>query len=235
MGQYDRDTASANRHQETWELLPWYVNGTLQHHEREKVEQHLVVCARCAEELVRCQQMAATVQCAENVPTSSASAQFAKLSAKIESLEERHQTQSDQARRPWIDLLALRVWLDRMSWGVRWALAGQAALILLLAGTLVWQVSLPTEATYQTLSSPAAKHPEAVLQMRVIFAADTMEAEIRALLLDTGGRIVDGPSSIGAYAVEVPLPEDSAEHASKLSQTLRTHPKVTLAEPIHTR
>ncbi len=235
MGQHDKDTASVNRHKETWELLPWYANGTLGQQELDKVEQHLRVCSQCREELARCQQLATSVQCAEDIPVSSASKQFAKLSAQLESVVGNSYTKNDSAYRA-PKLVRLHDWLDRMSWGVRWALAGQATLILLLSGALVWQ-AVPNSAgpLYQTLSSPNQTNHQAVLQLRVIFAADTMEPEIRALLLDLGGRIVDGPSSFGAYAVEVPLPDDSAEIASKLPSKLRAHPAVTLAEPIHTR
>ena len=34
-------------HERVWNLLPWYVNGTLSLKERERVEAHLAACRRC--------------------------------------------------------------------------------------------------------------------------------------------------------------------------------------------
>jgi len=50
-----------------------------------------------------------------------------------------------------------------------------------------------------------------------------------------GGRIVDGPSAVGAYTVQVPVPAAASDRLAAVLSTLRTDPKVRLAEPIRSR
>ncbi len=233
MGQHDRDTGSNNHHQEVWDLLPWYANDALDQHEREKVDRHLKICTRCQEEMARCQQIATTIRRAENIPESSATEQFAKLMTRIETVEGYSHPENDHRHRSSFGMSGLHNLLERTTWGVRWVLAAQGALILLLSGVLVWQTSFISEPLYQTLSSPVSPAAQAAMQMRVIFAAETEESEIRKLLLDIGGRIVNGPSPIGAYTVEVPLSGISPQLADTLPHQVRAHPKVILAEFIH--
>jgi len=59
--------------------------------------------------------------------------------------------------------------------------------------------------------------------------------EMRAVLEHVKGRIVDGPSAVGAYTVEVPVPATASERVAPVLEVLRTQPKVRLAEPIRGR
>ena len=234
MVQRDRNMSSERRHEEVWKLLPWYVNETLDDHERDSVEQHLRGCTRCQEEVARCHKIATTVRRTEDIPASSASEQFSHLMARIDTEQGQSQTEHGRQHKRPSRIAGLSASINRMSWSVRLALAVQSALILLLSGVLVWQASSSSDPLYQTLSNPAQSNPQAVMRMRLIFAEDTMEKEIRTLLLDLGGRIVNGPSPIGAYTVEVSLSSALSELNVKLLHHIRTHPKVTLAEPIQT-
>ena len=51
-------THSTRLHQEVWELLPWYANGTLEREEAAEVEAHLASCPACQRELTRCREIA---------------------------------------------------------------------------------------------------------------------------------------------------------------------------------
>ncbi len=232
MGQHDQDTGLEHRHRQMWELLPWYVNGTLEEDERTTVDQHLKRCELCRKEAERCTQIATTVRHADDVPASSASHQFARLMAEIDTPKE---LEPSQGRGGHGLLTGLHTLIGRMSPGVRWILAAQGALILVLSGVLIWQVLPPPEPAYRTLSGTGAPQTQAVMRMRVIFAADTLESQIRTLLLELDGRIVNGPSPIGAYTVEFLLSGDFSETADSLPEQIREHPGVTLAEPIEFR
>ncbi|NOU21058.1 MAG: zf-HC2 domain-containing protein, partial [Methyloglobulus sp.] len=59
MKQINKNTYSA--HQELSELLPWYVNKTLQRAELKAVEDHLAVCLTCKRELIQLQKLAQAV------------------------------------------------------------------------------------------------------------------------------------------------------------------------------
>jgi hypothetical protein len=64
-----------------------------------------------------------------------------------------------------------------------------------------------------------------------VFAEDTRESELRALLTSVNGTIVDGPSSIGVYTIAVPLSPATPEAVTNLLRVLRAQPQVRLAEP----
>ncbi len=232
MGQHDPDTGLEHRHREMWDLLPWYVNGTLKEDERKTVDQHLKTCELCRKEAERCSQIAATVRHADATPASSASDQFARLMAEVDTLTELEPAEGRGGHRL---LTGLSNLIDRMSPGVRWTLAAQGALILVLSGVLIWQVLPAPEPAYRTLSGTGAPQTQAVMRMRLMFAADTLESQIRTLLLELDGRIVNGPSPIGAYTVEFRLSGDFSETADSLPRQIREHPGVTLAEPIDFR
>ena len=52
-------------HQAISELIPWYVNDTLENDERERVAQHIAECPACAQEIARCRTIAAVVRSAD--------------------------------------------------------------------------------------------------------------------------------------------------------------------------
>src|ERR1700726_4436637 len=106
---------------------------------------------------------------------------------------------------------------------VRWALAGQLAAMVLLATALAFGPARrqPAGAIYRTLSEPsvqtaslpatAATATTAVApQIRVVFVETATAKQMREVLLSTRGRLVDGPSPLGAYTLELPAPAPAA-------------------------
>lgn len=82
----------------------------------------------------------------------------------------------------------------------RWLLpvALAAGLVIALQAGLLIQMHT-NETVYAPLSGPVAG--AGVLQVQ--FAPDAREADLRALLRETGARIVDGPSAAGVYRIVV--------------------------------
>ena len=109
---------------------------------------------------------------------------------------------------------------------VRWALAGQLAALILLAAALAFgparrfqsaklaspapeRPASPADPLYRTLSEPSARPASwapVAPQIRVRFAETATEKQMRDVLISTRGRLVDGPSAIGAYTLELPVP-----------------------------
>jgi len=109
---------------------------------------------------------------------------------------------------------------------VRWALAGQLAALVLLAAALAFgparrfqsgklasaapeRAASPAGALYRTLSAPsapAASWTAVAPQIRIRFAETATEKQMRDVLISTRGRLVDGPSPLGAYTLELPVP-----------------------------
>jgi Putative zinc-finger len=110
---------------------------------------------------------------------------------------------------------------------VRWALAGQLAALILLAAALAVgparrfetgppapqaaaRPAPPARARFVTLSAPAPLVTSAAPQIRVVFAETATEKQMRQVLLSIRGRLVDGPSPLGAYTLELPAPAPAA-------------------------
>jgi anti-sigma factor RsiW len=218
------------RHDETERLLPWYANGTLAPGERAEVEAHLAGCPLCRDELAREQGLAAALRAAGEVAPSPHPAQLARLLAR---LDEPAPALAPPPRRLPARLRAVFAGTPRP---VRWAMAAQLALLALLLASREWRPAPPAPAVngapaavYHTLSDPAA--PAAAARgprLRVMFAEETSERELRALLRTVGGRIVDGPSPLGVYTVEVPA-GPAADPVEAVLQHLRSNPRVRFA------
>lgn len=201
-------------HQRVWDLLPWYVNGTLPDGERRKVEEHLSACPRCQEELAACRGIGEAVSRREEVAPAPHPAQLSRLMARIDEEEN--------------VLRGLRALFAATPRAVRFALAAQLAAVLLLAGALLRRPEPAPSPLFHTLSSPEPA-AEAATRIRIVFAEGTTEKEIREVLLKVRGQVVGGPSPFGVYTVEVPSSPDPLD--SVLAH-LRSQKGVSLAEPV---
>lgn len=235
MTQSARDTSHPSEHQEVWEILPWYVNETLDERERASVEAHLLTCAACQEELVRCRNLAAAVQSGAEEAWEPSSGHFARVLARLDAT-----TAAATPRRGWWDTVRAQYerygeMLRRTPPLIRWTLVTQSAFTLVFAVMLVWQAPWASERFYRTLSSSSDRTAQKRVQIRVVFADDITEKDLRALLTEVRGTIVAGPSPLGVYTVAVALSGDARAPADMALHTLRAHPKVRLVEALSTR
>jgi hypothetical protein len=222
--------AEATRHQRVWELIPWYVNGTLSDTERTMVTQHLALCQICQGEVVRCQSIVATVHSTAEVEWTPSQENLERLMGRLE-----YGTASTILERWWS---RVRDWLQRNLEAVqiapsllRWGLAVQTSMIILLAGTIVWHMTM-TPQIYQTLSEGGAALEPGRTQISVVFVEDITEGELRSLLSTVQGTLVAGPSPLAVYIVSVPVSGTEPDARTSLAlDMLRKHPKVRLAEP----
>jgi anti-sigma factor RsiW len=219
-------TNDDNNHREVWELLPWYANGTLGPEEANKVEYHLAHCTPCQNELTRCEAEYGAVSVRRDDLWAPTREHFAKVLASVDAFEAR------RAVRPnWLDTLASYFpWLKSTPQPARWALAFQGALVAALAAVLMLRALAPVD-TYQTLSRPGEERAAHGPQLRLVFHPDVTERELRTLLGDLHASIVQGPSSVGAYTVELGSGASQAQLKQALAK-LRADPSVRLAEPV---
>jgi anti-sigma factor RsiW len=209
-------------HARIWDLIPWYVNGSLPVGERQTVEDHLALCPRCREEERFCRVTAEALQRAGEMAPSPHPVQLARLMARIDEADK--EPRSGRLRRL---LAGLRSWQPANP--ARAMLVAQLAIVLLLAGLVVWQGRQPAApAVYKTLSDSEAPQTGAA-PIRVLFSEDATERQIRELLLGVHGEIVGGPSAIGAYTLEI---RPGGDPQGVVLAYLRSHPKVRFAEPV---
>lgn len=228
MKQHSTPGHAEARHREAWKLLPWYVNGTLEAFELRRVETHVGRCVLCQAELARCRELATAVQAAGAAAWEPSPAHVARLLTRIETLPVPAQT--PRLFRHWWE--RVRTVFASTPLPVRWVCAVQGALMLLLIGRLVW-VSPETPKLYPTLSSssPRANSAKSSPEIRIVFAEDLTERELRAMLSSIGGTITHGPSAVGSYTIAVP----PAAPLEEVLEALRQHRKVRLAEPVTVR
>jgi len=222
--------SAADRHREVAELLPWYVNGTLAGQDFAVVAAHLSGCTVCRDEVTQCQTLAAAIQRAPDVAEAPATGRLERVLARIELLEagRRH-----TGWRAWSRAMeSFRDLFQRTPRPMRWALAAQAALLVLLVVLATGPGLLAPRATYHTLTDGGRGQPGQGL-IHIVFTEDITERELRMLLGRVQGKIVDGPSAIGVYTVEVGA--ITADGLTPIVAILRADPKVRLAEPVPRR
>jgi anti-sigma factor RsiW len=222
------DQSDGNHHQKVWEILPWYVNGTLEGHEHELVARHILRCQSCADEVVRCQSIATAVRSAEKVARMPSPENLARLMERID--------RKSTAATPECWRIRVREWIEKIRLAFqetpslpRWALAAETAAIVLLAAAIMLQGSV-APSFYRTLSDEGSGPEPARVHLQVVFVDDITEREIRTVLSSIGATIVAGPTPMAVYTVALAADGKAPARTQETLALLRAHPKVRLAE-----
>jgi anti-sigma factor RsiW len=207
-------------HSETWDLIPWFLNGRASAEQCAQVERHLEQCAHCREELAAQRSL---MQAMRTRPTveSMPHASLQKLWTRIDggsgtTVAAPVATEMPRRRRP-----GLTGWLAV-------AVVAQALLLGVLAMFMLDRPGTGDEAsTYHTVSTPAAAPTAGAV--RAVFAPEMRLGELQALLERAHLHIVNGPSAEGVLTLALAASGDDAAQALTL---LRAHPATRFAEPI---
>jgi len=196
-------------HEQAQQLLPWYVNGTLDADEAAMVEAHLAECAECRADLAAERVLAREV---------------AALPIDVEHAWSMLSDRIDAAGPP--RRLAEPVPFLRRKVAIGWALGGPlaAAAAVAFAVAVVPGAPSPVGETYRALGSAPTVAPGNAL---VMFRPDTRDSDLRAALTKAGARVVDGPTASGAYVVRI-----APANRAQALDGLRAMPQIVLAEPI---
>jgi anti-sigma factor RsiW len=201
-------------HKQAQTLLPWYVNGTLDPAEHAEVEAHVRDCPVCQSDLKLERALGAEIA---NLPIDMDMG-WATLRDRV----------LQQGGKPQPHRSASTAWRQSRAFmrrpvAVGWAFAAQAASLIVIIGVgsaFTWQ----TRPVYHALgAAPSA----AVGNVVVVFKPTTPEQALRGALVQSGARLVDGPTVSDAYILHV----KASERAKALTQ-LRSDADVVLAEPI---
>ncbi|MBI3154140.1 MAG: hypothetical protein HYZ20_01885 [Burkholderiales bacterium] len=168
------------------ELLPWYVNGTLGDEDRAWVEDYLARDPQARAELEWQQSLRSRMlEGAPRVPETIGLAKAMKLI---------------RGDRP--------TWSERLSaffagFGMRPATALAAfAIVAVQGGVIVGLLGDARDDAQEIRALRAVQADEGPL-LKLAFAPDTPEADIRMLLVEIGGQLVGGPGQLGDYYVRV--------------------------------
>ncbi len=191
---------------EALELLPWYVNQTLEGEEREAVRRALRSSLTCRLEYERLCRLQTLMRqdSAEHVAANRA---FERLMARIESDATANRDSAAAAR-------------------LRWLPVAQAAAVLALAAGIAWwwagsPATGPGTYTTFTADEPAAAHSP---QLRLVFAPEVPEETRREILAQHGLAMAAPLEADGIYRLSLPASAD----ARAIADRLRADPRVAI-------
>lgn len=193
------------------ELLPWYVNGSIGAEDRAFVDQYLAEHPEARSELDWYQSLSQRMQ--ENVPAVPATIGLAKAMTLI------------RGDRPSL--------VERVSGffgsvlGMRPAIALAGLAIFAVQGGVILNLMNAAQDDASELRSLRASVSHDRPMLKLNFAPDAKESEIRLLLMSVRGELAGGPGQLGDYYVTVPAGKEAA-----IAKQLEGHPivqSVTLA------
>jgi putative zinc finger protein len=214
----------SGEHEEVFGLFPWYLNGTLAETERQKVDEHVGVCAACREQLARERDIYRAMSAESSLEFIPAS--FSRLQARLDALSPEKPEGSEPAVRQSAGQHGISRRRGPMSWP-RLAAASIAALALgslsLVSADRWAQIrALPSE--YRTVTTPLPRAPDEVI--RAVFSPAITLVELQAILDEAQLRIISGPTEAGVYS----LAANSDRPAAVSLSLLRRHASVRFAE-----
>ena len=201
-------------HEESIELLPWLVNGSLSDSERGAVEAHTDSCIVCRRELAELEALQESIQAPAFVVPSP---DMRRINARIDAQLEREAWGHSVVE-------ALR---DFFASPWRAAFVAQSLALVVVAG--LWLQADTDEPQFRTLTSTEALPADNYL--RVVFDPNVEAEAIDALLADVGLGVASGPTERGVLTLRFTGAATEAERAAA-SDALRNDPRVLFLQPV---
>jgi len=214
------------------ELLPWYTKGTLRPEDRMAVDTHLHDCPACRQELQEVRETSQDIQ-----------AYFEGLPGPSDQIWEKIQAKTINPAPSQAILKKEKRGIEhylRSLFAFRWAPA--IAVGIILGQTLLLLLSRPIPdhgTTTGPLTGPfiergptvTPSQPIVIATIQLVFKKNCPEGDMRTIIRQLQGKIIDGPTTNGTYTVEVPAP-DEAGLDQRLHELQRTNPLVLAAQRI---
>lgn len=218
MAHTDIKITSKSEHQEVWNLLPWYVNHSLDPAEQDFVRKHVKTCVTCRIEINQQQQLLEKIQQPDLLQQVS-QVSFAQLKKRMQEQSKPSQEQ--------------KIFSHQFLGFVKYT--ALAASLLLLA--MPFMLNLPTDdpelkGDYRTLANPAeGEHKNNII--RIVFAEHSGTEQIETILNGVSGHIIKGPSKNGIYEVQIGNRQANSLEVDDAISQLRKNSLVVFAEPSH--
>ncbi|MEQ8662733.1 MAG: zf-HC2 domain-containing protein [Gammaproteobacteria bacterium] len=215
-------------HDQVGLLLPWYVNGTLEMHERLQVERHLSVCLPCRARLRDERALLDNIRASDEDDTA-VQVGFAELLASIG--EQPASAAAPASARP-------RGGRPRAGF-VLSALSVAAAIVLVVGAVShlgpVSATFAPGPQPYRVLAQAADAPPSARPAVRVVYDEEVTAARIAAIEA-ASGLVATASSRTGRVrTLQVTgIEGDTREHLAHALRVLAAAPEVVFATPIGT-
>ena len=211
-------------HEEVFGLFPWYLNGTITEAERQKVDEHVRVCAACRNQLAREREIYQSMSAESSLEFIPAS--FSRLQARLDALSPETLAAPQAAVRP----SASEHPIPRRRGPMSLPRLAAASIAVLALGSLGlasadrWLKIRALPAEYHTVTSAAPRAPDEVI--RAVFSPAITLVELQAILGEAQLRIISGPTEAGVYS----LGATSERPVTASLSLLRRHASVRFAE-----
>jgi hypothetical protein len=224
-----------SEHDVVVELLPWYVKNTLSPAERIDVDQHLSACQDCQLEIMLYQQLEKVTAVKAPKPGWQPNpAQFSQIMQGIDEFEKQTATTVKANKAPSGLVSKLSAWFEATPTPVFWFMSLETVALTVLI--LILGRQLPAQLggnSFETLSNGEPAASASLPRLHLVFSEDITERELRALLQAQQGQLVQGPSLLGVYTVQ--LAKGGANEVQQAIANLRANPKVKLVESLDNR
>jgi hypothetical protein len=210
-------------HRECWEQIPWIANGSLDVHERARLEPHLRACSACQEELALHERTRVLMRRDEPVMMAP-QAGWQKLIQRIDAEDADAEEGVDAAPAPAVRSRPLR-W---PRWAAIAASVQAVALALIFGAQYLEREAAFTAPRYETLTAvdPVAASGPVI---RLVFHTGVALQDVNAMLRAVDAQVVAGPSEAGVYTIALKNRRASPDIDAALAR-LRADPRVLFAE-----
>ncbi len=213
-----------SEHQKVWDLLPWYINHSLDSAEQDVVKKHIKTCITCRIELNQQQQVFEKMQQTDLLQQVS-QVSFAQLKKRIE--EQPKIYVLDKHNEPKKEL---KFFSHQFVGFVKYTALAASLLLLALPFMLDSLIDKPElKGDYRTLANSIEGEQKNNL-IRVIFADQSNPEQIEAILSSVSGHIVKGPSQNGVYEVQIGNQQPDSQEIKDAILHLRKNTSVIFAE-----
>lgn len=197
---------------ELCQLLPWYINGTLEQEDMEVFSTHINSCEECAAEFNQAMELSRAIQAppqgAEEL-LSQSKLGFSKLQKQIEEQIEQQSTASKDKKGISISgfFASLRLNWSDYQWLYSGSIGAALAVFVMLLLPLS-NISEPTNLTnpgYQTENDFVllSSDNQVVPLIQVIFEEEATERQIRDFVTTYDLELTGNPSSAGVYRLRI--------------------------------